>query len=123
MQPDGFARLEALIHPLVKEKRLQFLEQHRQSGSKMVVLDIPLLFEKHMEDSVDVILLVTASRETQRERAMKRPGMSPDKLEMILAHQMPDEEKRRRADFVVDTSGSFEETHAKLDQFLESVQN
>ena len=122
-QPHRLADLEAIIHPLVEEMRSRFLQQNRDAGTKRVVLDIPLLFEKNLEYKVDVILLMTAPLEIQRERVMRRPKMTPEKFEMIDAHQIPDAEKRQRADFIVDTSGPFEETHEQLDQFLESVED
>ena len=121
--PEHFSKLEEIIHPLVEERRLAFLRQHMQRGTKAVILDIPLLFEKGFEDKVDVILLLTAPPEVQTERVMQRPGMSVEKFEMIRTHQMADEEKRQRADFVVDTSGPFEQTHARLDEFLESLRD
>ncbi len=121
--PESFQKLETIIHPLVKEQRLAFLRQHMSTGSKAVILDIPLLFEKQLEDSVDVILLVTAPASVQFERVMQRPDMTLEKFEMIRSHQMNDADKRARADFIVDTSGPFEQTHARLDEFLESLHN
>lgn len=122
-RPDQLAKLEALIHPLVEKKRLSFIEYHRALGTKSIILDIPLLFEKQLEDTVDTILLVTAPADVQVQRVMARPNMTIEKFDMIRSLQMDDAEKRTRSDFVVDTSGSFEETYAKLDQFLESVQD
>lgn len=119
--PEAMAELEAIIHPLVEKDRSAFVRRHRDEGAASIILDIPLLLEKAMEEKVDVILLVTAPLAIQQERAMERLGMTVEKLEMIRSHQMDDEEKRGRADFVVDTSGSFEQTHAKLDSFLESL--
>ncbi len=119
--PEKIDVLEAIVHPMVIDKRMAFIEKHRLQGAKMVAVDIPLLFEKQLQDSVDVILLMTAPADVQEERAMKRPGMSAQKFAMIRAHQMDDEQKRLLADFVIDTSGSFEQTHKRLDSFLESL--
>jgi dephospho-CoA kinase len=121
--PSLMPRLEAIIHPLVEESRRDFVRQNRERGAEMIVLDIPLLLEKKLDDLVDVILLISAPEDVQRRRALARPGMSEEKLAMIRSRQLPDEEKRRRAHFVVDSSGPFERTHARLDDFLESVQD
>ena len=121
-EPHRLADLEAIIHPLVEEMRIGFIQEHLDAATKRIVLDIPLLFEKNFEDKVDVILVLTAPREIQLERVMKRPKMTSEKFAMIDSHQLKDEEKRQRADFVIDTSGPFEETYARLDQFLESVE-
>ncbi len=119
--PEKIAALEAIVHPMVIDKRMAFIEKHRLLGAKMIVADIPLLFEKQLQDSVDVILLMTAPADVQATRVMKRPGMSAQKFAMIRAHQMDDAQKRQLADFVIDTSGSFEQTHKRLDSFLESL--
>ncbi len=119
--PEKISALEAIVHPLVIKKRLAFIEKHRLQGAKMVVVDIPLLFEKRLQESVDVILLMTAPADVQATRAMKRPGMSAQKFAMIRAHQMDDEQKRQLADFVIDTNGPFEQTYKRLDSFLESL--
>lgn len=121
--PAGFQKLEAIVHPLVRARREEFVGRHRAAGAPVVVLDIPLLYEKGLEGEVDAVLLVTAPADVQRQRALGRPGMSADKLAMILARQVPDAEKRARADFVVDTSGPVAETRRKLDRVLESLQD
>jgi dephospho-CoA kinase len=121
--PDDLPKLEAIVHPLVRAKRQAFLQTHREEGTPMVVLDIPLLFETQMQDDVDVILLVSVDAQEQRRRALKRPGMTEEKLALILAHQIPDAQKREKSDFIIDTGGPFEETHRQLDRFLESVQD
>jgi dephospho-CoA kinase len=104
-------RLEAIIHPLVRADADAFLARHREAGTPLVVLDIPLLFETGGESRVDRIVVVTADADVQRERVLKRPGMTPEKFEAILAAQFPDEEKRRRADFIIDTGLGLE--HAR----------
>ena len=105
-------RLEGLIHPAVAAEREAFLERHKDAP--LVLLDIPLLFEKGGSDSVDKIAVVSAPADVQRARVLGRPGMTAEKLGHILALQMPDEEKRARADFVIDTAGPLEETRATV---------
>jgi dephospho-CoA kinase len=114
--PAALARLEALVHPAVAAARAEFLAAH--ADAPVVVLDIPLLFEKGLEASVDKVAVVSAAAEEQRERTLARPGMSPAKLDAILAHQLPDAEKRARADFVIETGGSFDETRAAVRHIL-----
>jgi dephospho-CoA kinase len=115
-EPAALRRLEALVHPAVAREREAFLGIH--AGAPVVVLDIPLLFEKGGADLVDRIAVVSADPETQRRRTLARPGMTPEKFERILAHQMPDEEKRARADFVIPTDCSLEETKASVRRIL-----
>jgi dephospho-CoA kinase len=102
-QPQAIARLEKIVHPLVRADADAFLKRHRAAGAPLAVLDIPLLFETGGTGRVDKIAVVTAPAEIQRERVLSRPGMTPEKFEAILAQQMPDAEKRKRADFVIDT--------------------
>ena len=109
---DALRRLEDLIHPAVAAQRAAFLEAYK--GEPLVVLDIPLLFEKGGADAVDRIAVVSAPAETQRARVIARPGMSAQKLDRILALQMPDAEKRARADFVIPTGGPMEATLAAV---------
>ena len=101
--PEAMAKLEAIIHPLVRLKEEAFLKQAGTLGAPLVVLDIPLLFETHAQMRVDKILVVTAPAETQRQRVLARPGMTPDKLKTIIAKQMPDPQKRAKADYVINT--------------------
>jgi dephospho-CoA kinase len=115
-EPEALRRLEGLIHPAVGKEREAFLDGHRDSS--LVVLDIPLLFETGGEDQVDRIVVVTAPAEVQRERVLARPGMTPEKLDRILARQLPDSEKRALADFVIDTSGPLEETRRAVRRIL-----
>lgn len=114
--------LEALIHPLVRNAEQDFLFQAQRSGHAMAVLEIPLLFETGGDDLVDVSIVVSAGALLQRERVLARPGMTEEKFDRILAQQLPDEEKKRRADFVVDTSSSIEETRQELDRIIESLE-
>ncbi|MGG6894651.1 dephospho-CoA kinase [Rhizobium sp. BR 315] len=106
--PSGFKRLEAIVHPLVREREHQFLERHRQAGADMIVLDIPLLFETGAETRLDKIVVVSCDPQIQRERVLARPGMTEEKFNMILSRQTPDAEKRARADYIIDTGGSIE---------------
>jgi len=106
--PQALARLEALVHPAVAEKRAAFLLEH--SASKLVLFDIPLLFEKGGHELVDCIVVVSAPEDIQRERVLARPGMTPEKFAHILQLQTPDIDKRARADHVIDTGTSLEET-------------
>ncbi|WP_095202584.1 dephospho-CoA kinase [Mesorhizobium carmichaelinearum] len=96
-------QLEAIIHPLVRADADAFLARHRNAGESIAVLDIPLLFETGGRGRVDKVVVVTAPAEVQRQRVLARPGMTEEKLAAILAKQVPDEEKRRLADFVIDT--------------------
>lgn len=102
--PQAMQQLEAAIHPIVREGQDKFLAQCKASGQAIAVLDIPLLFETGREAEVDKIVVVSAPAEIQRHRVLQRPGMTPGKLDRILARQMPDAEKRAKADYVVDTS-------------------
>lgn len=106
--PQELRRLGELIHPLVRADADAFVERHRKEGARLVVLDIPLLFETGGTDRVDSILVVTASPEVQKQRVMARPGMTEEKFAAILANQVSDREKRRNADFVIDTSAGME---------------
>jgi dephospho-CoA kinase len=101
--PEGMATLEAIVHPLVRREEERFLENAVTTQAAVAVLDIPLLFETGGESRCDAVLVVTAAPAVQRERVLARPGMSEEKFAAILAKQMPDAEKRRRAHFVVDT--------------------
>lgn len=106
--PEGFARLEAIIHPLVRAREKAFLSQARSENQPIVVLDIPLLFETGGVDRVDVVVVVSCEPDIQRERVLARPGMTPEKFEAILKRQTPDSEKRARADYVIDTGSGLE---------------
>ena len=114
-------QLEAIVHPLVQEAERRLLAEAQARGEKVAVLDIPLLFETGGQDRVDAVVVVSAPPEVQRSRALERPGMTVDKLDAILAKQMPDHEKQRRADFVVDTSRGFEAARAQVRAILDAV--
>jgi dephospho-CoA kinase len=119
--PAALQRLEAIVHPLVREAETRFLAEAADRGAPVAVLDIPLLIETGGDQRVDAIAVVSAPAEVQRARVLERPGMTPDKLDAILARQMSDAEKRRRADFIVDTSQGFEATRARVREILEAV--
>jgi dephospho-CoA kinase len=117
----ALTRLEAIVHPLVAAARDKFLADAQVRGAPVVVLDIPLLFETAGERGCDAVVVVSAPAETQRQRAFERPGMTEEKFTALLAKQMPDAEKRRRADFVVDSSQSFDHARAQVRDILLAV--
>jgi dephospho-CoA kinase len=114
-------QLEAIVHPLVRKAEVQFLQDAEAGGAKVAVLDIPLLFETGGADRVDAVVVVTAPAEEQRRRVLERPGMTLAKLAALLARQLPDAEKRRRADFIVDTSQGFDAARARVRAILDAV--
>lgn len=117
--PAGFKILEAIVHPLVRDMEAQFLHSEVRNGAAMAVLEIPLLFETGGDKLCDVTVVVSAPAAAQRARVLERPGMSQKKLDEILAHQLPDAEKRRKADFVVDTGGTILESEQQIDRLVE----
>ena len=116
--PDKFKRLEAIVHPLVFAAERAFLRGEAAKGAAMAVIEVPLLLETGGESRVDVVIVVTAPPEAQRQRVMQRPGMTLEKLEQMLTRQMSDADKRARADFVVDTSGSVENCNSQIDLII-----
>lgn len=119
--PAAIKRLEQIVHPMLGASRQKFLAEAEQSGAPVVVMDIPLLYETGGEKRVDAVVVVTTSPETQRERILARGTMTPEALEAILARQLPDAEKRKRADFVVDTSHGLEPVRAAIRDILAEV--
>jgi dephospho-CoA kinase len=119
--PAAMLRLEELVHPLVRREEERFLGEAEKSGAPVAVLDIPLLYETGVEKRCDAVVVVSAPPELQRERVMARPGMTAEKFAAILAKQMPDQEKRAKADFVVDTSRGFEPARAQVREILAQV--
>jgi dephospho-CoA kinase len=117
----AFARLEAIVHPLVAERRRRFVSRWRRRGADVVVLDIPLLFETGGERKVDAVVVVSTSAAIQRRRVLARPGMTAEAFEAILARQVPDSVKRARADYVIDTGGSLLGARLQIAQVLRSL--
>ena len=117
----AFVRLEAIVHPLVSAARDKFLADAQAGGASVVVLDIPLLFETGLERCCDAVVVVSAPADVQRRRAFDRPGMTEEKFAAIMAKQMPDAEKRRRADFIVDSSQGLDHAHAQVRDILRRV--
>lgn len=118
-KPEELAALEAIIHPVLAVQRQQFFSDH--AASDMLVFDIPLLFEKGSADQVDLIVVVSAPAEIQRQRVLARPGMSEEKFVKVLSLQMPDAEKRARADYVIDTNQSLESTRADVKRLIATI--
>lgn len=119
--PEALRRLERIVHPLVRADADAFVARHRAAGAPIVVLDIPLLFETGGEDRVDRIVVVTAPADVQRRRVLARPGMTEEKFAAILAKQVPDAEKRRRADFIVDTGEGMAPARAAVHAIVHSL--
>lgn len=119
---DALKKLESIVHPLVREERREFLAQAKASGAKVALLDIPLLFETESSEAVDKVVVVSAPAEVQRKRVLAREGMTEEKFKAILARQMPDAEKRRRADFVVDTSHGFDAARENVQAILRAIE-
>lgn len=111
-------KLEAIVHPMLGASRQKFLRDAEQSGAPVAVVDVPLLFETGGEKHVDAVVVVTTTAELQRERILARPNMTEEKLAAILARQMPDAEKRKRAHFVVDTSHGLDPVRERIKDIL-----
>jgi dephospho-CoA kinase len=120
-EPAGFERLEAIVHPLVQAVERAFLRESFAQGAAMAVLEIPLLFETGNDSRVDVTIVVSAPPDVQRERMLARQGMTEEKLGALLARQLPDAQKRKRAGYVVDTGGTIPETLAQVDRIIEAL--
>jgi dephospho-CoA kinase len=118
---EALQRLEGLVHPAVAQGRGQFVERAAAAGRRLVIVDVPLLFETGGEANVDLVVVVSAPASIQRARAMGRPGMTEAKLEAILSRQTSDADKRRRAHFIIDTRGRLELTRAVVAQFMRSA--
>lgn len=119
--PSRFKCLERIVHPLVQAAEREFLRAAAERGDKIAVLEIPLLFETGGDRTVDVTLVVSTTPQLQRDRVLARPGMTEEKLAGILARQLPDAEKRARADYVVDTSATLAETRAGIDKIINQL--
>jgi dephospho-CoA kinase len=120
-RPDEIKKLESIVHPLVGRLREDFLRTAEASGAAMAVLEIQMLLEGSSAKQFDAIVVVSAPEAVQRERALARPGMTQDKLAGILSNQMPDADKRARADYIIDTGASLAETEAQVAQLIETL--
>jgi dephospho-CoA kinase len=121
VDPGKLRLLESIVHPLVRRREADFLNHYREAGTEIAVLDIPLLFETGGEERVDVVVVVTCDPQIQRQRVLARPGMSEDKLKMILARQVPDREKRKKADFVIDTGAGMDAARQRVREIISSL--
>lgn len=119
--PNAFMRLEAIVHPMVSADRQAFLDLARAAGARVAVIDVPLLFEAGGHREVDIVVVVTADTDVQRRRVLDRPGMSEERLESLLARQLPDADKRSRADFVIDTGHGLDDARAQVRRILALV--
>jgi dephospho-CoA kinase len=119
--PAAMRRLEGIVHPMVGASRQRFLDEAERSGARVALVDVPLLYETGGEKRVDAVVVVTTTPEIQRERILGRENMSDEKLEAILARQLPDLEKRNRADFVVDTSHGLDPVRARIRDILDQA--
>ncbi len=116
--PAAIKRLEAIVHPMLGASRQKFLDDAERSGAPVAVVDVPLLYETGGEKRVDAVVVVTTTPENQRQRILSRDNMTEEKLDAILARQLPDAEKRERADFVVDTSRGLDPVRARIRDIL-----
>lgn len=121
--PEALKRLNAIVHPLVGRDRIGFFQNAEARGADMVVLDIPLLFETGGHANVDAVVVASAPEAMQRERVLARPGMTPDRLDAILAQQVADAEKRARAHFVVDTSRGLEPARERVAEIIAAMRD
>jgi len=119
--PAAIKQLEQIVHPMLGASRQKFLDEAERSGAPVAVVDVPLLFETGGEKRVDAVVVVTTTPEVQRERILARDNMTSEKLDAILARQLPDAEKRKRADFVVDTSHGLDPVRARIQDILAEV--
>jgi dephospho-CoA kinase len=119
--PAAMKRLEQIVHPMLGASRQKFLHDAERSGAPVAVVDVPLLFETGGEKRVDAVVVVTTTPEIQRQRILERDNMTGEKLDAILSRQLPDAEKRKRADFVVDTSGGLDPVRARIRDILDQA--
>jgi len=119
--PAALGRLEAIVHPLVREAEAAFIQERRAAGHRVVLLDIPLLFEAGRAGDMDVVVVVSASAEVQRARVLARPGMTEAKFAALLARQLPDAEKRRRAHVAIDTGHGLEPARQQVEALVRAL--
>jgi dephospho-CoA kinase len=120
-KPEALAKLEAIVHPLVRESEQEFRASAERKGAAVAVLNTPLLFETGGDKRVDAVVVVTAPEDVQRRRLLERPNMTEEKIDAMLARQMPDAEKRRLADFIIDTSRGFDAARAEVRKILREI--
>ena len=118
---EAMRRLEGVVHPAVAQQRGRFLQEAKDRGARMAVVDIPLLFETGSDRLFSMCIVVSAPPALQRQRALSREGMSEARFAAVLARQMPDAEKRRRAHYVIDTSGSLDDTRSQVEDFVRAI--
>lgn len=119
--PERLAEIEAVVHPMVRDEVARFFDAAEQEGAPLAVADVPLLFERGFDYGLDAVIVTVVDESVQRERALARPGMSVEKLDAILARQMPQADKKRRADHVIDTSISIEATRREVQALVEKL--
>ena len=119
--PGDFNLLETIVHPLVRKREVASIAEAEAAGADIVVLDVPLLFESGAQARVDKVVVVTCDPEIQRDRVLSRPGMTEEKFRMILSRQTPDVEKRRRADFIIDTGLGLDHARAEVRAIVASL--
>ncbi|MCJ8519822.1 dephospho-CoA kinase [Pseudorhizobium tarimense] len=122
-EPSRFPELEAIVHPLVRARETAFVKKHQSAGDDIVLLDIPLLFEVGVENRVDVIVVVTCDPQVQQDRVLARPGMTMEKFELIRSRQIPDQEKRNKADFLIDTGQGLEAARERVHQIIVALRS
>ncbi len=120
-KPERLKKLEGIVHPMVVRQEIDFLIDAEEKGAQFAVLEIPLLFETGADKRVDVTIVLSAPHHLQRTRVLARPGMTVERLEHLLARQLPDAEKRARADFVVDSSTGLADMHQQIDKLVDSL--
>ena len=120
-KPEAMARLNGIVHPLIGRDRAAVFEQAAASGADMIIMDVPLIFETGGEKNMDAVIVVSAPAKMQRERVLAREGMNPERLDAILAQQVPDAEKRARADYVVDTGQGLEHARAQVQAIIAAL--
>jgi dephospho-CoA kinase len=118
---EALKKLEAIVHPLVRRTEWRILLKEQDKGADLALIEVPLLFETRAESFYDAVIVVSAPEQMQRARLMARPGMTAEKVEAILARQWPDDLKRAKADFVVDTGAPLEDTHRQIDAVVEEI--
>lgn len=116
--PEALGRLNAIVHPIVGRARMDVFEKAKAAGADMIILDVPLIYETGGEKNMDKVIVVSAPADVQRERVLAREGMTPERLDAILAQQVPDAEKRRRADYVIDTGKGLEAARTQVQAII-----